>query len=56
MLISEKTRQLLLDLNDGPHERVGFILQDGTVVEIPNISDEPEKSFDVRGEDTVPAS
>jgi proteasome lid subunit RPN8/RPN11 len=53
MTISDKTRQLLLELNDGPDERVGFILPDGTIIEVQNISDEPEKSFDVRGEDLI---
>lgn len=53
MPISDKTRQLLLDVNEGPLERVGFILPDQTVVEVQNVSDEPENNFDVRGEDIL---
>ena len=36
----------------GP-ERVGFILQDGTVVEVQNVCPEPELGFQVRPEDLI---
>jgi proteasome lid subunit RPN8/RPN11 len=34
-------------------ERVGFVLQDGSLIEVPNISPHPENSFMVRGEDIM---
>ena len=35
---------------DGP-ERVGFILQDDTIIEVENIHDDPENGFRVSGAD-----
>lgn len=37
---------------DGP-ERVGFILNDGTVVEVENIAEDPIKGFDVSDADLL---
>lgn len=37
---------------DGP-ERVGFVLKDGTVVEVTNVCSEPEEGFEVSAEDLV---
>ena len=34
-------------------ERVGFILEDGELVEVENVCPEPEEGFEVRGEDLV---
>lgn len=36
---------------EGTHERVGFVLNDGSLVEVPNISAVPEDSFDVSDAD-----
>ena len=36
---------------DGPHERVGFVLEGDEVVEVENIHADPENGFRVRGED-----
>jgi proteasome lid subunit RPN8/RPN11 len=40
----------LLDYLEGDKERVGFVLQDGTIVEVPNQAAVPEEGFDVSGE------
>lgn len=37
-----------------PRERVGLVLDDGEVVELPNISSEPEDSFFVSATDMLP--
>lgn len=34
-------------------ERVGFVLNDGEVVEVPNVSNTPERGFDVSPEDVM---
>lgn len=34
-------------------ERVGFILNDGSVIEVRNAAMEPEKGFEVSGEDII---
>lgn len=43
----------LLELYEGPHERCGFILKTGEIVEVVNICQEPELGFDMRGEDII---
>jgi proteasome lid subunit RPN8/RPN11 len=42
--------QALLEKLTGPNERCGFILTDGTIVEIDNIAPEPDRSFIASGE------
>jgi len=53
MSISDRLKQALLDHYAGSVERVGFILPDDVLIEVQNTSDEPEKSFDVSGDDIV---
>lgn len=43
----------LADFYPGEKERVGFILKDGSIVEVDNIAPEPTKGFDVRAEDII---
>lgn len=43
----------LLQLYEGPHERVGFILKTGEIVEVENICDDPTGGFDVKGADII---
>lgn len=43
----------LLPLYEGPHERCGFILKTGEIVEVPNICSEPTGGFDMRGADIL---
>ncbi len=43
----------LLPLYEGPHERCGFILKSGEIVEVPNICNEPTGGFDMRGSDIL---
>jgi proteasome lid subunit RPN8/RPN11 len=37
----------------GSKERVGYVLSSGKIVEVPNISNDPENSFDVSGDDIL---
>jgi proteasome lid subunit RPN8/RPN11 len=46
--------QLSVFLDGLPRERVGLILKDGQVIELPNVSAEPEKSFLVLADDIMP--
>lgn len=48
MIISQ-----LLNLYEGPLERVGFILKNDEIVEVENICEDPTQGFDVRGEDLI---
>lgn len=41
----------LLKMYEGPNERCGFVLSDGTVVECTNVSEKPDSSFAVSTED-----
>lgn len=43
----------LLEFNTGKVERVGFILNDGEIVEVENICDKPEEGFEVSPEDII---
>ncbi len=43
----------LLELYEGSHERCGFVLKTGEIVEVPNICIDPENGFDMRGADIV---
>ncbi|WP_375263924.1 hypothetical protein [Palleronia sp.] len=45
--------QRLLDRYTGLHERVGFILESGEIVECKNISPDPENAFEVAPEETI---
>jgi proteasome lid subunit RPN8/RPN11 len=45
--------QALLEKLEGINERCGFILADGSIVEIDNVAPEPEHSFIARGEDIL---
>jgi proteasome lid subunit RPN8/RPN11 len=38
--------------NDGP-ERVGFILQDGQIIEVANVCHDPVNGFEVSGEELI---
>lgn len=38
---------------DDEHERVGFVLQSGEIVEVENICHDPRGGFEVRGEDLM---
>jgi proteasome lid subunit RPN8/RPN11 len=53
LLVSESTQAELLQITRerAPLEAVGLILPDGSVVELPNHSDEPEFSFKASRED-----
>lgn len=39
--------------SDTGSERVGFILKDGSFVEVPNVSGDPEKGFEIDGRDIL---
>lgn len=41
----------LLEKLSGENERVGFILKDGTIVEVDNVHPQPTRSFLVTGKD-----
>ncbi len=41
------------DLLNSPKERVGFVLDDSTIIEVENICADPEEGFEVRGEDLL---
>jgi proteasome lid subunit RPN8/RPN11 len=43
----------LLSLYEGNLERVGFVLKDGSIVEVANICADPENGFEVSGEDLL---
>jgi proteasome lid subunit RPN8/RPN11 len=43
----------LLPLNKGENERVGFILNDGSIVELENICSDPLNGFEVKGDDLL---
>ena len=43
----------LLDLYEGQNERVGFVLEDGSLVEVENIAPDPDKAFLVCAEDVI---
>lgn len=43
----------LLDLYEGSHERCGFILKTGEIVEVVNICSDPENGFDMQGADII---
>ena len=43
----------LLAYFEGEKERVGFVLDDGTIVEVENICPDPENGFDVSGTDII---
>lgn len=45
--------QALRNKYDGPHERVGFLLKDGTLVECRNCAPEPKDTFDVSPEEIL---
>lgn len=45
--------QALLEKLEGPNERCGFILTDGSIVEIENVAPEPQHSFLAKGEDVL---
>lgn len=50
---SNSLNSKLLALFEGDKERVGFVLDDGTIIECQNIAPEPEDSFDVSGEEIL---
>lgn len=41
----------LKSLLEGSHERVGFVLQNGEIVEVKNVSSDPEYGFEVSASD-----
>lgn len=43
----------LLPLNEGENERVGFILNDGSIIELENICSDPLNGFEVKGDDLL---
>lgn len=43
----------LLPLYEGDHERVGFVLDDDTIVEVENICSDPQNGFEIRAEDLL---
>ena len=43
----------LLTYFEGEKERVGFVLRDGTLVEVANHCSDPENGFEVSGEDII---
>jgi proteasome lid subunit RPN8/RPN11 len=43
----------LLELYEGPHERCGFVLKTGEIVEVVNICQTPEMGFDMCGDDLI---
>lgn len=45
--------QQLLDYYEGDNERVGFVLSDGSIVEVKNICHDPKNGFEVSGEDIL---
>lgn len=45
--------EALLDFYEGEEERVGFILQDGSVIECQNIAPNPKEAFQVSGEEIM---
>lgn len=48
-----RVEKSLLKHYDDKVEHVGFILPHGKVIEVKNVSDNPEGSFDVLGEDII---
>lgn len=51
--LSQQDEQLLDFYTHAGVERVGFILNDGAIVEVDNESNDPENSFDVAPEDLI---
>lgn len=43
----------LFDYYDGDEERCGFILDDGSIVELKNVHPEPTNGFEIDGEDIL---
>lgn len=43
----------LLDFYDGDHERVGFVLKSGKIVECQNIAEDPANAFKVSAEEIM---
>lgn len=43
----------LLKLYEGSRERVGFVLDDGAIIEVENICSDKENGFEVKGEDLL---
>lgn len=43
----------LMEKREGPEERCGFILKDGTIVEVKNQSPRPEAAFDIDAQDII---
>jgi proteasome lid subunit RPN8/RPN11 len=43
----------LLLLNKGENERVGFVLDDNSIVELENICSDPINGFEVKGDDLL---
>ena len=53
MSISSTIKHLLHSKYEGDFERVGFVLPDDVLIEVPNTSNEPKDGFDVSGDDLL---
>lgn len=52
-MISQQLLESLQTLFEGDKERIGFVLKDGSIVEVENVCEEPTEGFDVKGEDII---